>query len=391
MKILILTLLAAGIPQLRASCDSIINAAIENEITPGAVLCITRNGRVIYEKAYGLKSYLPTEEPMTEETVFDIASLSKCFGTTLSFMKLIEEGKVSLDDPVRKYIPSFAPWVSPDGKDTVDINIRHLMTHTSGLFPVVILNDFLARYGENQPDSLREFIAREHPKLFRPGTDWKYSCPNFIVLQEVLETVTGERLCDYAYRNIYEPLGLKSTMYLPFDREIPESVYPRIAPTELLEDGTLLVGKVHDPTARLANNGNSGNAGLFSCARDLSVLCSMIMNKGKWRGVRILKPETVELMEEVPYPEIGRALGWDVSSPHAFFEGRLSEDRCLCHTGYTGTSVVMDLDRHIAIILLCNRVHPIDRDALGRTRREISDAVYEAETFRKGIKKNQSK
>lgn len=376
MKALMLALALSGGPDLPELCDSVINAAIGNEITPGAVLCITKDDKIVYKKAYGLKSYLPAEAPMTEDTVFDLASLSKCFGTTLSFMKLIEEGKVSLDDPVKKYIPAFEPWRSKDGRDSVDINIRHLMTHTSGLFPVVILNEFLPRYGENQPDSLREFIAREHPRLFRPGTGLKYSCPNFIVLQEILETVTGQRLCDYAYENIYKPLGLKNTMYLPLDRDIPRRIQLRLAPTELLEDGTLLVGRVHDPTARLVNNGNSGNAGLFSCAEDLAVLCSMVMNDGKWKGVRILQPETVRLMEEVPYPEVGRALGWDSTSPSAFFEGDLAVDRCLCHTGYTGPSVVMDLDRHVAIILLCNRVHPIDRDGLGQTRKEISNIVY---------------
>ena len=365
-------ILFAGLKVL-SPCDSIINAAIEREDAPGVVLLITKKDRVVYEKAYGIRSYLPEEEKMTVGTVFDLASLSKCFGTTLAFMTLLEDKKVSLDDPVKKYIPDFEPWY--DEADTVDITVRHLMTHSSGLFPVVYLDDFLALYGENQPDSLKTFIAKTHPRLFRPGTDFKYSCPNFIVLQEILETVTGEKLCDYAYRRIYAPMGLKSTMYLPLDREIPSRIKGRIAPTELLEDGTLLCGEVHDPTARLANNGNSGNAGLFSDARDLAALCSMIMNGGKYDGRRILKKKTIALMEEVPYPEVGRALGWDTSSPHAWFEGGLSKHRCLCHTGYTGTSVVMDLDKKVAIILLANRVHPTDEGGMGQARVEISNLV----------------
>ena len=220
-----------------------------------------------------------------------------------------------------------------------------------------------------------------------------YSCPNFITLQYIVESLTGERLCDYAQAHIFNALGLQHTCYFPTDRRIPKETLAGIAPTEVIRRRSTdpqqfgrptrwrkaLIGQVHDPTARRFNMGNSGNAGVFSNAEDLAVLCAAIMNGGEYHGRRILQPETVALMCAEQEGAFGRTLGWDASSSSAWIEGEtFAADHTICHTGYTGTSVVIDLDRRIAVILLANRVHPVDEGALGRTRAAVSEIVAES-------------
>ena len=371
-------------------CDSAIYAAIEEGNTPGAVLCVVKGDKIVYEKAYGNKRIVPKAEPMTTGTVFDLASLSKCVGTTISFMQLVEQGLVDLDATVDTYLPDFAPWI--DGADTVRITVRQLMTHTSGLQAVANVLELGRRKADGKPQMLRDYIMKELPRKARPGTERIYSCPNFITLQYILETVTGERLCDYAQEHVFDVLGLQHTCYFPTNQRIPKKVLGTIAPTEVLyrkgtdpqqlgrrtKYGRALLGQVHDPTARRFGCGNSGNAGVFSTAEDLAVLCAALMAGGEWQGRRILQPGTVEMMS-VPQPgAFGRTLGWDAQSPAAGFAGEVfRKDRTICHTGYTGTSIVIDFDRQIAVILLTNRVHPADDGEVGKTRRAVSDIVAE--------------
>ena len=371
-------------------CDSAIYAAIGEGQIPGAVLCIVQGDRIVYEKAYGSKRLVPEKEPMTTGTVFDLASLSKCVGTAISVMQLVEQGLVDLDATVDTYLPEFAPWT--DGADTVRITVRQLMTHTSGLQAGADVLELGRRKADGKPQVLRDYIIKELPRQARPGTQRIYSCPNFITLQYILETVTGERLCDYAQEHVFDVLGLQHTCYFPTNQRIEKRVLRTIAPTEVLyrkgtdpqqlgrrtKYGRALLGQVHDPTARRFGCGNSGNAGVFSTAEDLAVLCAALMNGGQWQGRRILRPETVELMS-IPQPgAFGRTLGWDAQSPAAGFAGdALRKARTICHTGYTGTSIVIDFDRQTAIILLTNRVHPRDEGGVGKTRRAVSDIVAE--------------
>lgn len=345
--------------------DAVISEAIDDGTIPGAVLCVVKGDEISFLKAYGNRAVTPDVEPMTTETVFDLASLSKCVSTTLSFMQLVERGYVRLSDPVNRYIPDFKG----------DINIRHLMTHSSGLDAYVPDAAALAqRFGSSCPDSLMHYIAVGAGRNFEPGSDFLYSCLNFVTLQNILQKLTGERLCDYAQREVFDALGLKHTCYLP-----GEEMLPLIAPTEVQPDGMPLRGEVHDPLARLLNYGNSGNAGVFSDARDLAVICAAIMNGGEYKGRRILSEAAVEAMCAVPSeidPSVGRALGWDVYSSHAGIRGDLmSRHHCICHTGYTGTSIVMDLDEKLAVILLTNRVHPEDTGSLTRTRALVANIV----------------
>lgn len=351
--------------------DSIVNINIAQKNIPGAVVCVTRKGKNVFLRAYGNKSIYPETEFMTPETVFDLASVSKCVGTTLSFMQLIEKGYVRLTDRVDRYIPDFKPWKDHETGQEVNITIRDLMTHTSGVDPYVDVAHCVKKYGEPCPDSLMRYIATETGRHFRPGSKFMYSCLNFITLQNILQKVTGQKLCDYAQEHVFNVLGLKHTSYYPDVEEC--------APTEIQPDGKPLRGRVHDPLARRLNGGNSGNAGVFSSAEDLAVICQAILNGGEYNGNRILSPASVRVMSTVPVqnnPEVGRALGWDVRSSHTGLKGDLfAREGCICHTGYTGTSIVIDFNTETSVIILTHRVHPYDKGGVGRLRALIANVV----------------
>ena len=391
--------------------DKVIEDAIEEKTIPGAVVSVVRGDKVVYLKAYGNKSLVPEVEPMTVETMFDLASVSKCVSTTLCVMQLIENGSIRLTDKVDMYIPGFKPWVDPETGETVDIIIRDLLTHSSGLDAYPDVEGFVAEFGENTPDEFETYVATRVGRNFRPGTQCLYSCINFVTLQRILERVTGERLCDYAQSHIFDPLGLQHTCYLPIqaadlknqggkgpdrrpfarigsrsDREAAgafATLVSKCAPTEVQADGKPLKGAVHDPLARKIMGGNSGNAGVFSNAEDLSVICSAIMNGGALPGAepqaRILGPLTVDLMCEAPIqnaPSVGRALGWDKDGWNPGTRGDIFDpETSIWHTGYTGTSIVMDMNTKTAVVLLTNRVHPEDKGSLARLRAQVSNIV----------------
>ena len=378
-------------PEKLAQVDRVINDAITAKEIPGAVISVVRDGNIVYLKAYGDKSVVPTVEPMTTETLFDLASVSKCVGTTLAFMQLIENGYVRLNDNVDRYIPDFKPWTDPESGETVDITIRDLLTHTSGLTPYINADTFVKEYGGNNPDKMERYIATEVKRNFRPGTDFMYSCLNFVTLQRILERVTGEKLYEYAQKHVFDVLGLKHTCYFPliYDPAVSNSIELAglCAPTEVLADGKPLVAQVHDPMARMIMGGNSGNAGVFSNAGDLSVICAAIMNEGALKdrkghtleSTRILSPMTVRLMATIPPqndPSVGRALGWDKKSSHSGPRGDLfNPETTIMHTGYTGTSVMIDMESKTAVVLLTHRVHPKDKGGVGRLRALVANIV----------------
>jgi CubicO group peptidase (beta-lactamase class C family) len=198
-----------------------------------------------------------------------------------------------------------------------------------------------------------------------------------------VERITGQRLCDYAKANIFDRLGLRHTCYFPLDSvsllSRDTALVRLCAPTEVLKDGHTLKAEVHDPTARLVNMGNSGNAGVFSNMEDLSVICSALMNGGSWNGKRILSPLTVKRMFTVPKdndPKVGRALGWDAYDLSPYLCGDVfNTSTTRGHTGYTGTSVLLDLETKTAVIILSNRVHPSDIGSLSRMRSTIASIV----------------
>lgn len=378
-------------PVKLAQVDRVVNDAITAKEIPGAVLSVVRGNDIVYLKAYGNKSVVPTVEPMTTETLFDLASVSKCVGTTLAFMQLIENGYVRLTDNVDRYIPDFKPWKNPESGETVDITIRDLLSHSSGLTPYINADTFVKEYGGNNPEKMEWYIATQVKRNFRPGTDFMYSCLNFVTLQRILERVTGEKLYEYTQRNVFDVLGLTHTCYFPLIYTPAASNSAELAglcaPTEVQADGKPLVAQVHDPMARMIMGGNSGNAGVFSNAEDLSVICAAIMNGGclvdkkgnSLESTRILSPATVRLMTTIPSqndPSVGRALGWDKKSSHSGLRGDLfNPETTIMHTGYTGTSVVIDTESKTAVILLTHRVHPEDKGGVGRLRALVANIV----------------
>lgn len=381
-------------PERLSRLDDVIEECIAEGNIPGAVVSVVRNNSIVYLKAYGNKSLVPKVEPMTVETIFDLASLSKCVGTTLAAMQLIEGAYIRLTDPVKKYIPEFKPWVDPATGEKVDIIIRDLMTHSSGIDAYYDADKLVKRFGTNQPDSLMRVIATEAGRNFRPGTDFLYSCLNFITLQNIIQKVTGQKLCDYVQEHIFDPMGLRHTCYFPLadDCITPlahQELLPLVAPTEMQANGKPLIGAVHDPLARLGGGGNSGNAGVFSDAMDLSRICMMIMGRGhlyedKFNGYpvpaqRILSASAVRTMVAIPPendPKVGRTLGWDKKSEHSSPRGDLfNPETTIMHTGYTGTTLLIDMQTRTAIVLLTNRVHPTDDGLVGPLRSKVANIV----------------
>jgi len=331
--------------------DEIIENAIRAEELPGAVLIVARKGAVIIRKSFGNSRIIPTIEPMTLENIFDMASITKPVATAASIMILVEQGKIRLVDPVSKYIPEYTPYYDEDGDGAPPIRLCHLLTHTSGLPPYTNAGALKEQYGEPCPEELIHQIAtivKQNP----PGKHFAYSCLGFITLAEIIWRVSGMDIGEFSKKHIFEPLQMNSTMFLP-----AEEFLPRIAPTEVIDD-IPLHGKVHDPLAQLMG-GLSGNAGLFSSADDMAIFCQMMLNGGTYDGVRILSPLTVKAMTTV-YPDLafaGRGLGWDVNSAYASNMGDIFPKTSYGHTGFTGTSLVIDPETETFVILLSNRVH----------------------------------
>lgn len=372
--------------------DEAIETAIANKEIPGAVLAVVRNGKMAYLKAYGNKRLVPQTEPMTTGTIFDMASCSKSMSTAVCAMILAEQGKIRFLDPVSRYIPGFKDWQSEDGKDKKVIRIADLLTHTSGLPPYAPAAELEKQYGSPNPDGLMEYIAG-CKRDFKPQTDFQYSCLNYITLQHIIETVSGQSLRDFARLHLFDVLGMNHTDYLPCRRDkngkwtntadahwangTEGDWHDLIAPTERQPDGQVLCGQVHDPLARILNGGISGNAGVFSCAEDIAVLCAALQNGGEWNGRRILSPQGVKAMRTVPRATagLGRTLGWDVFTAYASNSGDFFSPNTYGHTGYTGTSIVIDPDNDTSVILLINAVHPEDGHSVVRLRSLVSNAV----------------
>ena len=370
--------------------DEAIEEAIANKEIPGAVLAVVRNGKMAYLKAYGNKRIYPNTEPMTANTIFDMASCSKSMSTAICTMILAERGKIRLLDPVSRYIPGFIDWESEDGKDKKVIRITDLLTHSSGLPPYAPAAELEKKYGSPNPTGLMEYIAG-CKRDFKPQTDFQYSCLNFITLQHIIEAVSGQSLRDFARENIFNVLGMNHTDYLPCQRDkngqwintansrlsTLDFQLTRVAPTEKQPNGQVLCGQVHDPLARILNGGISGNAGVFSCAEDIAILCAALQNGGEWNGRRILSPQGVKTMRTVPRSTaaLGRSLGWDVFTAYASNSGDFFSPNTYGHTGYTGTSIVIDPDNDTSVILLINAVHPEDGHSVVRLRSLVANVV----------------
>jgi uncharacterized protein YbbC (DUF1343 family) len=337
--------------------DRVIDEAIQQNRLPGAVLLVGHDGQVVYRKAYGQRAVVPQAEAMTVDTIFDCASLTKVIATTSSLMKLFEEGRFRLNDKVTDYIPEFQ-----GGKS--DITLRNLFTHFSGLAPDVSLKP---EWSGNDT-GLR--LAYTTKPTGPPGVRHVYSDINFILLGELVHRLSGKPLNEYARENVFLPLGMKETTFLP-----PSSWTPRIAPTERPDKSALpLRGVVHDPTARFMG-GVAGHAGLFSTAGDLARFAQMMLNGGELDGVRVFNPLTVAKFTEPQTPPdqpILRGLGWDIDSPYSTNRGELFPIGSYGHTGFTGTSIWIDPSTRSYVILLANSVHPDARPSLVPLRAKVA-------------------
>jgi CubicO group peptidase (beta-lactamase class C family) len=353
-------------PEPLKSLDTYIEQAIQNRVMPGAVVLVARRGAIVKHQAYGYAARyaddqftpLPDPVPMRKDTIFDLASITKIF-TATAVMKLYEQGKIGLDDPVARYIPEFAQ----NGKENV--TIRQLLTHTSGFRPGIPLY----KMGTGREDRLQIVFAQ--PLDHAPGSTYVYSDLNMIVLGALVERISGKRLDEFIRDEITKPLGMKDTMFNP-----PAELKNRIAATEYQPwTGRGLVwGQVHDENAA-SLGGVAGHAGLFSSARDLAVFAHMILMKGRYGGVRILNEETVELMEHnynTAFPGDDHGLGWELNQ--GWYMDALASPYAMGHTGYTGTSLVISRDQATIVITLTNRVHP--------TRQTVSTNPVRRQTAR---------
>ncbi|MFN4112070.1 MAG: serine hydrolase domain-containing protein, partial [Ignavibacteria bacterium] len=274
--------------------DSVVNKNLNEGNMPGAVVVIGGKNGIVFRKAYGYSWLVPEKKLMTLETIFDLASVTKPVATATSVMILLERGLISLEDEVRKYIPEFKPYVDENGRE-YHAKIYHLLTHTSGLPDYTNADSIKAKYGYPAPEGTIETICNL-PRFAQPGKEFKYSCLGFITLAEIVKRVTGQNIAEFSRDNIFKPLGMNKTTYNPDD-----NLKKFCAPTEF-RNGKMTFGEVHDPLA-FVQGGVSGNAGLFSTGDDLAIYAQMILNKGVYRGIRILGSKTVELMTSV-FPKV---------------------------------------------------------------------------------------
>lgn len=347
-----------------SSIDRLVQSSIENKEIPGAVVVIGHNGKVVFHRAYGMRSLEPTREAMTEDTIFDMASLTKPMATTTSIMQLYQHEMFRLSDPVAKYLPEFGQ----EGKE--HITIRDLLTHYSGLAPDVDLKD----PWQGKEEGLRRAFTSK--PLMPAGSEFRYSDINFIVLGALVEKLSGKTLDEYARENVFEPLGMKHTRFLP-----PSDWKPKIAPTEYDEHNQMLRGVVHDPTARRMG-GVAGHAGMFSTAEDVSRFAQALIDLLDGRpSIFPLEKLTAEKMTIPEQPANGtqlRGLGWDIESVFSGNRGELLPVGSFGHTGFTGTSLWIDPTTDTYVILLTNSVHPHLKKAITPLRGAVANAAATA-------------
>jgi len=328
-------------PDKLAAIDTAITSTIAEQNIPGAVFWMERKGES-YHRAYGHRAVAPEFEPMSENTIFDAASLTKVLAGTPAVMLLVERGKIDLDAAVAKYLPEFGV----NGKEV--ITVRQLLNHTSGLRP-----DVNTRPPWSGADTAYRLACAEKLQA-KPGTVFRYSDINLFAAGFVAERASGRPLNEFVRDEIYRPLGMSDTGYLP-----PAEKLARVAPTELT-DGRMLRGVVHDPTARFMG-GVAGHAGIFTTAHDVARFARMMLNGGELGGVRVFKSETVALMTSVQTPTNiipRRGLGWDIDSGYSRPRGKIFPLGSYGHTGFTGTALWIDPFSKTFWILLSNRVHP---------------------------------
>ena len=338
-----------------SAVDLLVQEQINDQAITGAVLVVGHGGKIVHQKAFGLRATSPRAEAMTLDTIFDLASLTKVVATTPSVMRLIQYGQVRLDEPVAHYIPDFGM----NGKDAV--TVRQLLTHYSGLRPDIDLNPAWA----GRDAAFR--LAHEEKLQAPQGSIFIYSDTNFIVLGELVQRLSGMPLDQYASVHIFQPLGMKHTRFLP-----PPEWKSKIAETFAPDRKQILRGVVHDPRADRMG-GVAGHAGVFSTAGDLALYAQALISRKQ-----ILDGDIIEKMttpQQPPNATEVRGLGWDIDSSFSSNRGSLLPVGSFGHTGYTGTSLWIDPYTNTYVILLTNSVLPRQGPAIISLRARVATAV----------------
>lgn len=341
--------------------DKIVKEAMEEAVAPAVAIAVGRNGRIAYMKGYGHISWdIPSSPAVDTNTLFDLASLTKVVATTTMAMIMEEAGQLDLDRTVSSYLPEF------NSPEKLGITVRQLLTHNGGLEAGG--NTFNARGREAY---LRLINAR--PLEYQPGTRMIYSDWDMILLQLVLERISGKTLDVLTAEKIFRPLGMTDTQFSP-----PFTLRPRIAPTQVDDArGGLLWGTVHDENAYMLG-GVAGHAGLYSTARDLALFSLMMLNGGEGNGVRIAKPSTIARWTARQGKESSRTLGWDTPDGGSS-AGQFFSPWSYGHTGFTGTSIWIDPQKDLFVVVLTNRVNPTRSNTRHvQLRRDVVDAVGQA-------------
>jgi uncharacterized protein YbbC (DUF1343 family)/CubicO group peptidase (beta-lactamase class C family) len=338
-----------------APIDALVKEKIDDQSVTGAVLAVGHDGRIVHQKAFGFRATSPRLEPMTVDTIFDLASLTKVVATAPSVMRLVQYGQVRLDEPVAHYIPDFAM----NGKDSV--TVRQLLTHYSGLRPDLDLNT----PWEGQETAFR--LAHEEKLQSPQGSQFVYSDINFFELGELVQRLSGMSLDKYADVHVFQPLGMKHTRFLP-----PAEWRGKIAETLSIDHQRILRGHVQDPTAGRMG-GVAGHAGVFSTAGDLALYAQALISRKTILSADIIEKMTTP--QQPPNATDVRGLGWDIDSPYSTNRGVLLPVGSFGHTGFTGTSIWIDPYTNTYVILLTNSVHPHQGSQIISLRSRVATAV----------------
>lgn len=374
---------------LEAPIDKIVEEAIAQKATPAAVVMIVKNGKVIFNKAYGHHTYdgIPTKT----DDIFDLASVTKIAATTMAAMRLYEQNQLKLETTIDTYIPLVR------NTDKSSITVKELLLHQAGLVPYIPFFEALKpidysrdssslyplKVADNYYLRANYFSEVMWPQMLNSPLQsrgkYVYSDLSMYFLKDIIERLTTERLDKYVASQFYAPLGMYTAGFNPrnhFDKK-------RIVPTEQDDKfrKTLVHGYVHDQGASMAG-GVSGHAGLFSSANDLAILCQMLLNGGTYGGKRYFKPETIDLFTAKNSNVSRRGLGFDRWDPDRTnrYPSDLASGKSYGHTGYTGTAVWVDPEYDLIYIFLSNRVYPTVTNKLSsmRIRPRIQDVIYEA-------------
>lgn len=352
------------------SIEDVTNKYIKEKTFPGSVVLVSEKGKIIYYKAFGNAQEIENgkilKRKMNEETIFDLASLTKIFATTQAIMKLDSEGKINLEEKVSTYIPEFAQ----NGKENV--KVRDLLTHTSGLTPWLPIY-----YHANNSDEVLKYIC-SLPLEYETGTNRKYSDLSFMMLAFIVERITGEKINEYVLNEIYKPLGLQKTRFLPLEQfpknQIASTSHGNPFEERMIKDDDFgykinedfssfrywrkqtLTGEVNDGNAYYANNGVAGHAGLYSTAFDLYILGEVLLNNGTLNNIKIYDKNVVDkfIKQESKF---GHGFGYEINrgGEKIGYMGKYANSSFVGHTGFTGTQVVYDLDNKVQVIILTNK------------------------------------